>query len=261
MMKTLSKISNEELYSLYITKNLTRLEIAELLNCKESSVKYRLKLANIKKPTELRVEAIQKECIKKYGLKNGGWTKASQDKIKKTNLKKFGVEFSIQNPTIKSKSIETIRNRYGVDNVFKSEKIKRKIRKTMHQNDSFKQSKEEDLIYEMLTKYFGKVERQYFSEQYPFKCDFYIPKRNLYIEYQGFWMHGSHAFDEQNEEDVALVNLWKSKSKLTYKAAIETWTVRDPKKRKIAKQNNLNWLEFFNLKEFKDWFDSLCPIS
>lgn len=261
MIKRLSEISNEELYGLYITKNLTRLEIAELLNCKESSVKYMLKLANIKKPIELHVKAIQKECMKKYGLKNGGWTKASQDKIKKTNLKKFGVEFSIQNSTIKSKSIKTIRNRYGVDNVFKSEKIKRKIRKTMHQNDSFKQSKEEDFVYEMLTKRFGEVERQYFSEQYPFKCDFYIPAENIFIEYQGFWMHGSHAFDEQNEEDVALVNLWKSKSKLTYKAAIETWTVRDPKKRKIAKQNNLNWLEFFNLKEFKDWFDSLCPIS
>ena len=261
MTKVLRKISDEELFDLYITKNLTRSEIAELLDCKESTVKYRLKLANIKKPIELHVEAIQKECMKKYGLKNGGWTKESQDKIKKTNLKKFGVEFSMQNPTVKLKSIETIKDRYGVDNVFKDEKIKRKIRETMHRNNSFKQSKEEDLIYDMLTKHFDKVNRQYFSEQYPFKCDFFIPEMNLYIEYQGFWMHGSHAFDEQNKEDVNLVNLWKSKSKPTYKMAIETWTTRDPKKRKIAKQNNLNWLEFFNIKEFEDWFSTLSPIS
>lgn len=53
-------------------------------------------------------------------------------------------------------------------------------------------------------------------------------------------MHGSHAFDKQSKEDINLINLWKSKSKPTYKMAIETWTIRDPKKRKIAKQNNLN---------------------
>ena len=33
-----------------------------------------------------------------------------------------------------------------------------------------------------------------------------------------------------------------------YHNAIETWTIRDVKKRNFAKEHNLNWVEFFNLK-------------
>ena len=29
---------------------------------------------------------------------------------------------------------------------------------------------------------------------------------------------------------------------------------RDPNKRRIAKENNLNYLEFWNINELKDWF-------
>ena len=31
-----------------------------------------------------------------------------------------------------------------------------------------------------------------------------------------------------------------------YDTAIETWTQRDPLKRKTAKENNLNWVEIFS---------------
>lgn len=240
---------------------MTRDEIAHLLCCKNSQVKYKLSRFGISKPTDLHVKAIQKSCLEKYGVKNGGWTTEAQNKIQQTNLKRYGHKFSMQSSKVRAKVIKTVKDRYGVDNVFKSEAIKQKIRQTMHAHDSFRQSKEEDYIYETLSKYFKIVHRQYFSEVYPFKCDFYIPNENLYIEYQGFWMHGSHPFDENDTQDLQILEVWKSNQKPTYKAAIKTWTVRDVTKRKIAKQNNLNWLEFFNVKEFENWFETLRPIS
>ena len=49
---------------------------------------------------------------------------------------------------------------------------------------------------------------------------------------------------------------YKGEKKKQYKDYIKTWTVKDPEKRKTAKKNNLNWLEFFTLKEFDQWFNA-----
>lgn len=33
------------------------------------------------------------------------------------------------------------------------------------------------------------------------------------------------------------------------------WTKNDVRKRKAAKKNNLNWIEFFTMDEFMSWFE------
>lgn len=35
---------------------------------------------------------------------------------------------------------------------------------------------------------------------------------------------------------------------------IQTWTVVDPKKRQYAKENKVNWKEFFTTEDFDEWF-------
>ncbi len=118
-------------------------------------------------------------------------------------------------------------------------------------------SKQEDEIYEILCTRYKEVKRQYKSELYPFPCDFYLVDKDIYIEFQGTWTHGPKPF-ENIPEDLKLLTKWENKYKLLhssyYKKAIHTWTIRDPLKRKIAKENNLNWLEFFTIKDFKKWF-------
>ena len=96
---------------------------------------------------------------------------------------------------------------------------------------------------------------QYKSEKYPFNCDFYIPSLDLYIEFQGHWTHGNRPY-KNTEGDNTIVNRWKEKAKKSkfYKNAIETWTIRDPKKRNMAIENNLNWIEFFTFEEFMNWY-------
>ena len=99
------------------------------------------------------------------------------------------------------------------------------------------------LKYIKLVNIFGidDVVRQYYDkDRYPFHCDFYIKSKDLFIEYQGFWTHHTHPFDETNEEDLKQVKLWESKDTDFFRNAIYTWTDLDVKKRKIAENNNLN---------------------
>lgn len=178
----------------------------------------------------------------------------NMEKTKATNLEKYGVECSLANPEIIEKRNKTNLEKYGVKYPLQSAKI---YSKTIIHNSAVS-SKEEMKIYKILCEEFKEVKLHYKSNEYPFHCDFYIPELNLYIEYQGHWTHGKHAFDSANDEDLSILKEWKkqSKTKSQYLNAIDIWTIRDPNKRKIALQNKLNWLEFFTVNEFKNWLKS-----
>lgn len=151
-----------------------------------------------------------------------------------------------------------------ISNALKSlppEKEQNRIRKgfqTKKIRNSFNKSVQEDYIFERLTQKFDIVHRQYLSEEYPWHIDFYIPSLNLYIEYQGLWTHGKMPF-ENNEECDKILKTWMNKAKhsMFYKNAIKVWTITDVKKRTYAKDNNLNWKEFFNLTEFDNWIENI----
>ena len=129
---------------------------------------------------------------------------------------------------------------------------------TKKKNNSFSKSKDEDYIYDKLVEFFGKdnVDRQHKTDDYPFFCDFFILSLQLYIEYQGSWTHGFHPYDATSLIDKLQIEKWqtkandvtrKNKKHNFYKQAIYVWTDLDVRKRTIAKSNNLNFLEFFNL--------------
>ena len=56
-----------------------------------------------------------------------------------------------------------------------------------------------------------------------------------------------------------MLNDWKLKAngnqKSSYYGAIHTWTISDPYKRLIANQNQLNFIEFWNIIEVKEYFE------
>lgn len=122
----------------------------------------------------------------------------------------------------------------------------------------YKCSVAEKRIFMLLTNIFYTIP-QYKSEKYPFNCDFYIPEIDTYIEYQGFWSHGKHPYDSTSEKDLNIIKKWQKQvdNHPAYKNAINVWTVQDVTKRNWAKENNLNWLEFFDMKQFMAWYKSL----
>ena len=173
-------------------------------------------------------------------------------------------EKSIDNNNENNEEIKQEIHEEKIIEEIKEEKIDSK--KLEEEPEIIIKSKEEDKIFMFLTQKFKTVIRQYRSDVYPFACDFYIPEIDLYIEYQGFWTHGKEVYNENNPQHLKIIQEWQQKSqeinfkkkyKDLYKNAIYIWTKKDPMKRKIAKENKLNWIEFFTFEDFEKWYKQI----
>lgn len=219
---------------------------------------------------EIREKAKQ-TILSKYGVCNvflienihkKAFTKEAKEKrikhYKENMLKKAGVEWNSQLLEVKKHISEKVN----------TEEAKIKANITKKENGTYGKSKDEEKIAQLLHNKFGKIERQYSSEAYPFPCDFYIPSLDIYIEYQGFWTHGREPYNKNNQKHIEKLELWKNREKTknttkgigrknSYTNAIHVWTVSDPLKRKIAKENNLNWKEFWSVNEVEEWLKTI----
>lgn len=234
-----------------------------------------------------------KAAIKnKYDVENITQSEQFKEKYKQTVRAKYGVDTVLVLPQNQIKAKKVIREKYGTNCILTlpefaekakqgrakwrqspeyPETLKRIIQKaweTRKKNGTTNTSNAEQEILKLLKVKFPNVVYQYKSEEYPFWCDFYIPELKLYIEYQGDWSHGGKygPFNETDPEHLQVLNKWKEgnnriakEKNITgkrnrYSNAIEVWTVRDPLKRKTAKENGLNWIEFFNINQFMDWY-------
>lgn len=171
-------------------------------------------------------------------------------KVKETVFRHFGVLNPMYDSNIKLKH----------QLVVASSEVNMKRIEKKRTNHSFNTSISEQQLYGMLTQVFDKSDifSNYVSDRYPFRCDFYIKSRDLYIELNAHWSHGHHWYDF--EQDDALIETWRSGSKF-YKNAAYTYAVRDVKKRMIAKQNVLNYVVFWqsDLSDARLWFEHGCP--
>lgn len=192
-------------------------------------------------------EKLKNTCNKNYGVNYPLQNKKLQEKCKNTNIEKYGGIAPACSNNVKDKMKNTFNKKYGVNTPMELKEFKVKQFVNMVNNGNYGQkiSKKEQYIADELKKKYPKLIQQYYSDEYPFECDIYIPEINTYIEYNGYWTHGYHPYNENNIDDINLVNYWKSKFTEKYASAINTFTIRDPYKRKIAKQNNLNYIEIW----------------
>ena len=206
-------------------------------------------------------------CLEKYGVDNPAKLEENKEKVKQTCLKKYGGLAPICNPDIKNQIKQTCLEKYGVDNYGKSLKHKTNMStimlsdemqkhrySIMSKNNTFNTSKEEDEVYEFLSQYIDVTRQFNGSSKYPFCCDFYIEDLDMFIECNFHWTHGGHPFDPSSIKDQVKLERWKAKQTKYYNNAIKTWTKRDVEKRNKAKEENLNYKEFWSLKELKEFF-------
>ena len=132
-----------------------------------------------------------------------------------------------------------------------------KILNTKKKNKTFNTSKPEKELGAKLKELYSDLKTQYKSKEYPFACDFYIPSLDLYIEYNGSWTHGNHFFDENNQDDLDTLKLWRSKDTEYYNNAIMVWTIKDVQKLETAIKNNLNYIAWFNQEQAYDWIEKM----
>lgn len=237
-----------------------------------------------------RLNKITTTCLERYGVSKASKLQEVKDKIRHTFLQRYGVRSVSQLPGVGEKisksrsskesirkSEETCMKRYGVPYTIMLKSVQDKVQQTCidrygtpvfsnkekeYQTKKLNgtlgshKSKIEMHFEELLVSEFGKdsVVYNYFSEEYPFKADFYVIQEDLYIEINAHWTHGPHPYDSENPNDVQLVLNWMklSETKPYYINAIYVWTDLDVRKRKIAIENNLNYLAIYPKKSGDD---------
>lgn len=201
------------------------------------------------------VSRTQITCLERYGVTNKAKLDSTIKKMEKTNLEKYGYVCSLRNKIVIEKCKHTSKKKYGVEFPSQSTEIKSKIFNTKKRNHSFGPiSKTENLAYMYLSLEYPDTIRQYTDEnRYPFNCDFYIPCLDLFIECNFHWTHNNHIFNQFSKEDQKILYDLQHKESKYYKNAIITWTIRDPLKYKVAKENKLNYKIFWNLEELINW--------
>lgn len=174
-----------------------------------------------------------------------------REKMRQTNLVRYGNE---------SWSASDV-GRQCLSQIFKSEEMQHKITEGKRRNGTINDSKPEKMAYSLLVEKFGEddVVAQYRCERYPFKCDFYVKSRDMFIELNAHWMHGQHWFDENNADDLERLQLWLSRDKPAYGRAVYIWTNRDLMKRDVAERNHLNYIVFWDndLSDMKAWLATI----
>lgn len=213
---TVSPMQNENI------RNKVSIKMKQICNSEE-----------FKSHIQEKVKKIQNTCIERYGVKNVSELPDIREKAKQTTLERYGDVY------------------YGKTNHYKQhqKEYTKKGFEVRKKNKTWSTSKIENKLSDYFTQESILFKSQYYSDKYPYHCDFYLPDYDLYIEIQGTWTHGFHPFDINNIDDINKLNIWKEKSQISnfYKGAIKVWTIKDVEKREMAKKNNLNYLEIFSI--------------
>lgn len=212
--------SKDELYDLYITKKLTSKEIGQLYDCTSKTVRNYLYKYGI--PVRQNGEAVKLERSK--------WSLEKEQQ----RTRKFIT--TLQNKSPEERQRITANARAHTNNALTINKA----RETKFANQTYRKSATEDAFYRKLLCYFddNDIIRGYIDKnRYPFNCDFYIPSRDLFIEFQGHQTHGYEPYDIESVEHYNYLQKMLSKN-----YDMTTWTVRDVHKIYTAEKNKIKLL-------------------
>ena len=215
-------------------------------------------------------------CLDKYGAENVYASEYGKQKIKEICLEKYGTEYANQSNIVKEHIKQSNLAHFGCENPQQSKEIKEKTNNTnlekygnkcaIHGKDQWKKSVDTMKKNGHYSKLELKLEQffidnhinylpQYSDERYPFSCDFYLPDIDIFIEINVYWHHAGHWFNKNDQNDLKLLNIWKEKSKTkpSYKVAIDTWTNRDVQKKQYSK--NLNYVVIWSKEELDNFIN------
>lgn len=218
-------------------------------------------------------EKLKQTCLERYGVENFGASTQAMKKKRQTMQSKYGVDYFCTTKKCleaghSKEALEKLKNtlltRYSVtnawstpncqaashsDNANKKRYITRKLK-------GWKRSSFEDLTKKTFENLDIDYKHNYKTTVYPYLCDFYLPDKDLYIELNFFWMHGSH-FYRNNKEDITIANNWKSKKTEYYDTAVKVWTESDLAKKDCAIKNKLNYVVIWNINQLHQFFDDI----
>lgn len=227
--------------------------------------------------SNIEVQNKRKETnIQKYGVENPAVLQITKDKAAATCLKKFGVKaysqteeykntlktytvFPAQTPEVQAQRRRTCEEKYGAccylqsKEYFDSQKGKKKEKLSKLEKEFELYLQENNISYKT----------QYISEVYPYRCDFYLPDSDLYVELNGTWTHGNEPFNRWSDKHNYILNIWKEKAVTSkyYQKAIRTWTVLDLDKMYKADTQQLNLMTLYDLKALECFLKIIPALS
>lgn len=125
--------------------------------------------------------------IQKYGVENPACLASTIDKMHQTNIERYGAKSPLKHPVVYNRVNWT--------------EAVRKNHETMKRNGSYRKSRAEDRMYELLLKQFNTtdVERQCKPKGTNWPIDFYVKSIDTWIQVDGVYWHG---LDRPIEEHV-----------------------------------------------------------
>lgn len=212
--------------------------------------------------------------IERYGGPAPMSSEAVRAKTSRTNVKRYGHPCALGDPDINAKAeqraCEVRRERYGQPYFTMTEEFQAKSDEYHQQAHQTRletggygpHPKIEDRLYMRLVDTFGieDVEREYDGDaRYPYRCDFHIKSRDLFIEVNAGVAHGGRWFDDTNAVCTAQLVAWRED--VTKRTYIDEWCRRDVEKRTCARRHGLNYVTFWNsrLHDADVWFALGAP--
>lgn len=205
---------------------------------------------------KLHEEENKAKMLREFGVEYNSQRKEHIEHRKKTLLKKYGTTKLYTVPEIAKKIKETVIAKTGYDSYFKIPEVREKSYDSIIKNCTTGTSSMEDKVYGFLLELgYEDTIRHHSSEEFPYPCDFYLPSIDMYIEFQGSQFHHGRAFlniKEDKEELESLKQKNEKRCKETgdnisqYGAMINTWVNYDVKKRNIALNNKIKYLEIYS---------------
>jgi len=143
--------------------------------------------------------------------------------------------------------------------------VKEGDKKVFDKDSGYNSSKDETYIFDKLKEKYPDVIISYTDDRFinpetkrHFQSDLYIPSKDWFINYNKTWTHFSEPYNPNNPEHQADLRWLESKAEPGnyYERTIKQWTITDPIKREVAKANGFRLIEFFNLREFENWYNN-----
>lgn len=220
-------LNRDELYNLYIEQQLTSKEIAEIYGCTSKAIRNWLYKFDI--PVRPMADAVK--------LQRSHWT-PEQELARAQKYHQTWVNKPQEEKDLATQKRLDHPNTNSPDSLYRAQ-LTRLNNKTTNISKS-----EEDFLNKLLILGFEKDDiihpyygPKYGDNRYPFNCDFYIPSKDLFIEYQGHQTHGPEPYDENNPKHLELLIKYQDNG-----YDMSTWFKRDPNKIKLAKENKINLL-------------------
>ena len=192
------------------------------------------------KETDIRLKSVSE----KIRENNSNMPQEERDKISRAVTKLWENDEYRSNQVLKRQG-RTAWNK-GLTGVYHWTDTQRlKHDETKRRNRTFNTSQPEEDYYRYLVDRYGAddIIRQYKDERYPFRCDFYVISKDLFIELNSHWTHGEAPYDETNPEHQRIRAELEQKATTSnfYEVALKVWTEIDVLKQRIARENNLNY--------------------